>query len=354
MSETAHFPAITFGMIVLNAEPFIRFNLRSIYPFAHEIIIVEGAVEAAYTIATPDGHSKDNTLAVIQEFIDHEDPDGKVILITDEGFWTEKDAMSQAYSDHATGDYLWQVDADEFYHPQAIEQFIAYLKQHPDISGATFRTLTFAANPEYRVDSWWLQSGKQDFHRLFKWDRNYRYMTHRPPTVFNDRGQDLRSLNWLDAKTTEHIGIVMYHYSLLLPDQVRTKVAYYQYAQWNTYNDIKRWAEDCYFRLNHPFRVHNVPMTPSWLSRYKGQHPRQVQAMWHYIRESGIPVRDTSDIEQLLSHPLYPSLRFMLALLSHIYQPYGWRKRLCHSIFYRMIEPAGLRIVRSFKGKTHV
>lgn len=31
---------ITFGMIILNEEPFIRYNLRSFYEFAHQIIIV--------------------------------------------------------------------------------------------------------------------------------------------------------------------------------------------------------------------------------------------------------------------------------------------------------------------------
>ena len=40
-------PRITFGIIVLNGEPFVRYNLRSLYHFAHEIIVVEGAVQAA-------------------------------------------------------------------------------------------------------------------------------------------------------------------------------------------------------------------------------------------------------------------------------------------------------------------
>ena len=35
-------PSITFGMIVLNGEPFVRYNLRALYPFAHQIIVVEG------------------------------------------------------------------------------------------------------------------------------------------------------------------------------------------------------------------------------------------------------------------------------------------------------------------------
>jgi hypothetical protein len=38
---------ITFGMIVLNGEPFIGNNLRSLYPFAHQIVVVEGACPVA-------------------------------------------------------------------------------------------------------------------------------------------------------------------------------------------------------------------------------------------------------------------------------------------------------------------
>jgi hypothetical protein len=34
---------VSFGIIVLNGEPFTRYNLRALYPFAHEIIVVEVA-----------------------------------------------------------------------------------------------------------------------------------------------------------------------------------------------------------------------------------------------------------------------------------------------------------------------
>ena len=43
---------ITFGMIVLNGEPFIRYNLQALYPFAYQIIVVEGATIAAANVAT--------------------------------------------------------------------------------------------------------------------------------------------------------------------------------------------------------------------------------------------------------------------------------------------------------------
>ena len=42
-----NFSRITFGIIVLNGEPFVRYNLRAIYPFAHQIIVAEGASKKA-------------------------------------------------------------------------------------------------------------------------------------------------------------------------------------------------------------------------------------------------------------------------------------------------------------------
>src|SRR3546814_19343546 len=72
-------PRITFGMIVLNGEPFLRYNLRSLYPYAHQIIVAEGAAPGARNIATPQGHSRDGTLEVLRRFKQEEDPEDKEI-----------------------------------------------------------------------------------------------------------------------------------------------------------------------------------------------------------------------------------------------------------------------------------
>ena len=105
-------PKITFGVIVLNGEPFVRYTLRSLYPFAHEIIVVEGAAPAAKNIATADGHSRDGTLGELRRFKAEEDPDGKVTVVTAEdegrpdGWWHgEKHEQSRAYASRATGNW---------------------------------------------------------------------------------------------------------------------------------------------------------------------------------------------------------------------------------------------------------
>ena len=117
-------PRITFGIIVLNGEPFTRYCLRSLYPFAHQIVVVEGGHEDTRAVTTPDGHSLDGTLEALRRFKAEEDPLDKVEIVTRDGFWPKTDEFgnhrtpqSRAYAERATGDYLWQVDIDEFYLP---------------------------------------------------------------------------------------------------------------------------------------------------------------------------------------------------------------------------------------------
>ena len=76
---------ITFGIIVLNGEPFTRYNLRALYPFAHEIIVAEGASSKAACVATPEGHSTDGTLEILRQFKEKGDPDNKLTIVGSPG-----------------------------------------------------------------------------------------------------------------------------------------------------------------------------------------------------------------------------------------------------------------------------
>ena len=329
-------PGITFGMIVLNSEPFLRYNLRALYPFAHQIVVVEGAAPAAAGIATPDGHSTDGTLGTLRDFKRHEDPEHKLMIITAEdeghanGFWPgEKHEQSQAYARRATGDYLWQVDVDEFYRPDDVRAVLGMLRDDTNISGMSFKTITLWGDFDYVVDGWYLRGGADTFHRLFKWGVEYQYLTHRPPTVHNDRGQDVRSLRWVSAQTLARQGVYLYHYALLFPRQVTDKCEYYGQAEWAGRSRAQRWAQESFLELRRPFRPHNVYSHPSWLDRFRGSHPPQITCMRDDIIAGRVDavVRRSEDVERLLGSPWYSLGRGWLKLLSHLYlvaYP-GWR-----------------------------
>jgi hypothetical protein len=307
-------PRVTFGIIVLDGEPFTAHTIRALYPYAHQIIVVEGAAPGAVNIATPDGHSRDGTLEVLRRMQAEEDPDGKLTVVTAEddghpdGFWPgEKHEQSQAYARRATGDYLWQVDIDEFYLPADIERVLERLAAAPEVDGMSFRQVTFWGGLGYVADGWYLRRGAADYHRLFRWGPGFEYATHRPPTVRDDTGRDLRTGTWLDAATTAGWGVRLYHYSLLLPKQVIEKCDYYATASWARRKGAVEWANDAYLQLKRPFRVHNVFAYPSWLERYDGTHPGEVVAMMDRLAagDAGIALRRTDDIERLLDAPWY-------------------------------------------------
>lgn len=322
-------PPVSFGIIVLNGEPFTRYCLRSLYPYAHEIIVVEGAAPGGARIATADGHSLDGTLAALREFKGEEDPDDKVIIVTAEdeghhdGFWPgEKDEQSRAYAARATGDYLWQVDIDEFYRDQDIRTVLATLDRDQTISAMSFKMLTFWGDLGYMVDGWQLRRGKDHYHRLFKWGPGYRYVTHRPPTVCDERGVDLRKQNWFDVPATLALGVRLFHYSLLLPKQVREKGEYYKHAAHfgSAYADWDTWMLQSFFTTAKPYRVLNLWKYPSWLLRYDGDHPEQVRNMMSDIRAGRVSaeLRQTDDVEQLLRSWWYPLGRNCLIIGDYV------------------------------------
>jgi len=319
-------PKVTYGIIVLNGEPLTRYCLRSLYPFAHEIIVVEGAAPGAAGVARPDGHSSDSTLDVLRDFKANEDVYGKLTIVTAEddghenGFWPgEKDEQSQAYARRATGDYLWQVDIDEFYREEDMEKILGYLASNPGASGMAFEELTFWGGLDYIADGWYLRRGAARIPRLFRWGAGHTYVTHRPPIVQDATGQDLRSLDWVDAKATRELGIYMFHYSLLFPNQVLQKSSYYRDAEYfgSRFSEATSWACDSYMALRRPFHVHNVYRFPSWLQRYTGSHPGQVVLMMTDIT-SGLlrhELRPTDDIERLLGSWWYPVGRLLVKYL---------------------------------------
>lgn len=324
---TAGEPRISFGIIVLNGEPFIGYCLRALYPHAHQVIVVEGACRGSENVATPGGHSADGTLETIRDFIEHEDHEGKVVLVTAEdhgypdGFWPgEKDEMSRAYASRATGSYLWQVDVDEFYHDEAIEKVKDLLRNDPGITAMTFRQIQFWGGFRYLVDGWLLRRGAHNFHRLFRWGEGYSYSSHRPPTVKDREGRELRTINWLNAKRTLKEGILLHHYSFVFPAQVADKAQYYMNAAWSQRRDAEWWANDVFMHLADPFSVFSVYRDISWLKRFRGKHPGQILKMISDIGEGrlAVKVRHDSDIEKLLKDPVYIIRRSWYILLNPV------------------------------------
>ena len=349
---------ITFGMIVLNGEPFIRYNLRSLYPFAHQIVVVEGACPAAAKVATADGHSRDGTLETLRRFKAEEDPANKLVIVTadleghSDGFWTEKDEMSQAYASRATGNYLWQMDSDEFYKPEDMCAVLEMLKSDPAIAEVSFRTLTFWGGLKYKVDGILLLLGEQDFHRLFSWKPGYRYLTHRPPTVVDEHGRNIMNIKNISAEQLAKSGIFLYHYEYLFPTQVHNKAEYYSNApHCQGLRPDQKWVDVCYMSISKPFGVYNINGWLSWLEIFGGTHPPLVAEMINDVSLNKFPwvsKRHTADIETLLNSKPYAVgvslLKLAMPFIATYYNLKLWFRALAIKLgFWPYIQRFGSR-----------
>jgi hypothetical protein len=243
-----------------------------------------------------------------------EDPENKIRLVTREGFWLEKDEQSQAYANIATGDYLWQVDIDEFYHPDQMQSIIDYLSLNPDITMASIKQITFWGGFDYVCDGWYLKRGAEIYHRIFQWGKGYQYISHRPPTVVDQNGRNLSSIRKVVLDDPSLKPVNLYHYSLVFPKQVIEKCKYYQQVDWTERKKAEEWASTVFLQLSKPFRVHNVYQYPSWLDRFQGTHPPQIEELKEDLRSGKIKIemRKTNDIESLLKSPFYQFGRFVL------------------------------------------
>jgi hypothetical protein len=273
---------ISFGMIVVNGEPFIKYNLENLYPHAHEILIVEGAVEKFKHGATSDGHSLDNTVRIITEF---PDPEKKIRLIQHEGFWQEKDEMSNAYMACCTGDYIWQIDVDEFYKPEDIEKVRFFLEENPDATRIDIQTINFWHGFKAVIQGASYCFGADRFRRIFKFRPGYRYLTHRPPTVIDGGGNNCCDARVVTAEElVERLNVYMYHYSYVFQNYVQDKAEYYSKMNWGQgHEDGIRWADDEWEKLSNPLRIHIIKYPPSWIVAFTGEHPGIINKMIYEI-----------------------------------------------------------------------
>ena len=328
----------------MNGEPYLIYNLRTLYPFAHQIIVVEGACPSAKAIATIDGHSTDKTLSVLRQFKKEEDKDGKLIIVTAEddghknGFWNEKDEMSVSYARRATGNYIWQIDVDEFYQPEAISAVIKIIENNPSITRISFPMITFWGGLEYKVDGFFLR--QFIVHRIFSWRTGFRYISHRPPTVCDENGDIIGESNIISDKEMKRFGIYLYHYELLLPKQVHDKCTYYKNVKWtNMLSEVDKWYQNSYLKILNPFRVHMIYEHLSWLEKFENSHPPEIIKMMQNIRSGchqGIEIRQSDDIELLLSSYYYKTIRMIFKYFVPVNNYKNWLIKILASVVHKI------------------
>jgi len=274
-------PRFSFIMIVLNGMPFIEYSIKSIYDFAHQLIIVEGAVENCMFAANPDGSSKDGTVEFIRSF---PDPAGKITLV--QGRWPEKCEMQNEALKYVTGDYVWLIDSDEVYKQRDLEMIKAILKNDPTITQVNFIPDNFWKGFDYIFVSSKFFEDWCHCRRLFKYVPGAVFTTHRPPTmVWPGCRKTTEQMHLLDGAATRERGIILYHYSYVLDKQVKQKIELYHRYGWGRHwnLDLGKWYEECFLKWTPWNRDEIDSRYPIWTGDidshtllFRGTHPNVV------------------------------------------------------------------------------
>ncbi|MHC4790384.1 MAG: FkbM family methyltransferase [Planctomycetota bacterium] len=261
-SSSEHQPKFSFVMIALNAMPFIEYSLKSIYDFAHEIIIVEGAVEKCMFAANPDGSSNDGTVEFIRSF---PDPLHKIKFI--QGKWLEKCQMQNEALKFVTGNYVWLIDSDEVYRKEHLQKIREILNKDLSITQVNFIPDNFWKGLDYIFVSPKFFQYRWHYRRLFKFVPGAAFTTHRPPTmVWPGSDQTTEQMNLLDGLKTREMGIILYHYSYVLDEQVKQKIELYKRYGWDkSWNvDLDKWYNECFLRWTPENRYQIDAKYPIW------------------------------------------------------------------------------------------
>jgi hypothetical protein len=246
-----------------------EYCVRHIYNYAHEIIIVEGATKALThrwdgdtTSFTNTGRSTDGTIEYLYE-LQKKYP--KIKIIIGDGFWNGKTEMCNAYASIATGDYIWQLDSDEFYKDEDINKILDILDSEEPY-GVHFYANHFCGGWDYCIDEKQKTWGNDiPWKRIFKnVPKNSFFVSHEPPKYICN-GKLCDNEKTLDRDyMLNNYNIKMYHYSYVHYPQINFKSKFFRnnkYVEfWNNFIENK-----------------NTLIFGSSPKKFEGLHPQIIQ-----------------------------------------------------------------------------
>ena len=106
-----------------------------------------------------------------------------------------------------------------------LKKIIAFLEAEKPTSVGV-RSCSFYGGIDHYLTGFELAT--DNFLRIFKYEKGSTWLTHRPPTIQYPSDSTIVKKH-VDSDTLyEALGVQMYHYSYVFPDQVHRKVSYYK------------------------------------------------------------------------------------------------------------------------------
>tara|TARA_R110001592_G_scaffold189713_3_gene435258 strand:+ start:182 stop:1018 length:837 start_codon:yes stop_codon:yes gene_type:complete len=239
------------------------------------VFITEGATKAVNhywdgdtSSFTNDGKSTDNTISIIKKYIKHKP---KFFLKEADGFWDGKTQMLNYwfYEDSPIyeADYVWQVDADEFYTEENAFKILSILESELP-SRVDFFANHFWGDFNHCIDerSDGVWANEIPWRRIFKINKKSEWISHEPPDMhFNEYKKIITKYQTLEK------GIKLEHYSYVSEDQVIFKSKFY-----NNPDKLKLFND---WKLNNKIYIFGCRVFP-----FYGEYPEIINKYYKHIK----------------------------------------------------------------------
>ena len=274
---------ISYILNVLNGEPFINYQLKSIYKFAYEIIVVEGAYEKYAHAANQNGSSIDNTVSIIQHF---PDPDNKITFIQNNNkLWPERKEMCNAVFKYVTGNVIWQIDVDEFYHDWVHEYINNLFDEDDQLDKVSFCTREFFMSPHFEIKGAYETLDLVNVGRVFRYKQGEEWLNQRPP-VLGINGVPKKIRKELSGYEISRKEIFMYNYTALFRNQVFDKMKYHNIINGKLVLNPEEIIENMWNDLTITINPAFLETLPSFIEKVNKQDiPSIIIMMWNDLED---------------------------------------------------------------------
>ncbi len=210
--------------ICYNEQEFLYYAIKAVYNFAHEIIILEGAIDE-FNPKLPKEHSgisTDGTNKILKR-LKKEDKENKIKVIQKR--WKDEFKKRNEYLEHVTGDWIFMVDSDEIYTADQLE-YISYILEQ---EASKVETGRIHGRNFWKDFYHYYDSGPM--YRLFKYEKGARYcqrnlLKHAPDGPYKGKPYDhmiahgkIQHKGIHDKVITLHPNSIMtFHYSRVHSD----------------------------------------------------------------------------------------------------------------------------------------
>lgn len=238
-------PKIVQCIQACNEEALIEACMLQLYDKVDRIIVIEGAVQnkVAAGQATPDGHSLDRTVEIIQDVKANKDPDKKIIFVQIDRPWQDLEELKNSFFQYMQqGDWMLITDADEFIMPEVVDNLREAISLEPwatEFVPAGFYHFWRDANHMRKPDGDW----GQQHQRFIKFQPGLNYQNH--PVARDQNGV----CTYFDPRYLSRRFVlpefVVYHYSYCKDsdEEIAEKKAFYdQELGQNKHGDVGVYA----------------------------------------------------------------------------------------------------------------